>query len=198
MKLLNWWETHSHFFYIEDIEFRKISTSAGTFFLIRPFEIFQMWLFFLTSCNCFKSIRQMNEEPFVWSGPLLSLFSLINYRYRYWHLLLFDHLGAGCALDATTRGLKTAMVELGRVGLKICAWFLVSYKSLYYVPVFQIRIQSGQWIRSSRAKMTHKNRISKEISCFEVLNVLFWGLMAFPVAWTSLTEAFFYFWSSKS
>ncbi len=82
----------------------------------------------------------MNEEPFVWSGPLLSLFSQINYRYRYWHLILFDHLGAGCALDATTRGLKTALVELGRDGLEICAWFLVLYKKVVYVLVFRIRI----------------------------------------------------------
>jgi hypothetical protein len=32
-----------------------------------------------------------------------------------------------------------------------------------------IRIKSGY----SRAKITHKNRKSKEISCFEVLDVLF-------------------------
>jgi hypothetical protein len=43
--------------------------------------------------------------------PLLSPFLVNNYRYC--HFILFDHLGAGCALDATTRGLKTAMVELG-------------------------------------------------------------------------------------
>jgi hypothetical protein len=42
---------------------------------------------------------------------------------------------------------------------------------------------------SRKAKMTHKNRKSKEISCFEVLDVLFSGLKASPVAWTSFMEA---------
>ncbi len=115
----------------------------------------------------------MNEEPFVWSGPLLSLFRQINYRYRYWHLILFDHLGAGCALDATTRGLKTAMVELGRAGLEICAWFLVLCKSFYYVPVFQIRIQSGQWIRIQQSKNDFQKKFYVLCLCFEVLDVLF-------------------------
>ncbi len=42
---------------------------------------------------------------------------------------------------------------------------------------------------SRRAKMTHKNRKSTEFSCFEVLDVLFGGLKAFPVAWASFMEA---------
>ncbi len=37
-----------------------------------------------------------------------------------------------------------------------------------------------------RAKMTQKNRKSKEISCFEELEVLFLGLKASSVSWTSL------------
>jgi hypothetical protein len=46
------------------------------------------------------------------------------------------------------------------------------------------------WIRtgSRRAIITHKNRKSEEISCFELLNVLFRGLKASPVAWTSFME----------
>ncbi len=39
-----------------------------------------------------------------------------------------------------------------------------------------------------KAKMTHKIEKSKEISCFEVLDVLFRGLKASPVAWASLME----------
>jgi hypothetical protein len=39
--------------------------------------------------------------------------------------------------------------------------------------------------------MTHKNR-KKEISCFEVLDVLFWGLEASPVAWMSFMKAVFW------
>jgi hypothetical protein len=39
---------------------------------------------------------------------------------------------------------------------------------------------------SRRAKMNHKHR---EISCFEVLDVLFSGLKASPEAWTSFMEA---------
>jgi hypothetical protein len=48
------------------------------------------------------------------------------------------------------------------------------------------------WVAGSgsrRAKMTHKNRKKYEFSCFEVLDVLFWGLKASPVAWTSFMEA---------
>ncbi len=37
---------------------------------------------------------------------------------------------------------------------------------------------------SRRAKTTQKNSKNKEI-CFEVLHVLFWGLKASPVAWTT-------------
>ncbi len=42
---------------------------------------------------------------------------------------------------------------------------------------------------SRMAKMTHKNRNNLEISCFEVLYVLFWGLKAASVAWPSFMEA---------
>jgi hypothetical protein len=37
--------------------------------------------------------------------------------------------------------------------------------------------------------MTHKIEKSTECSCFEVLDVLFWGLKASPVAWASFMEA---------
>ncbi len=46
----------------------------------------------------------------------------------------------------------------------------------------KIRIQEGK-------KMTHKSRKRSEISCFEVLNVLFWGLKDSTVAWASFLEA---------
>jgi hypothetical protein len=36
--------------------------------------------------------------------------------------------------------------------------------------------------------MTHKNRKKYRIFMFEVLDVLFWGLKASPVAWTSFME----------
>ncbi len=41
---------------------------------------------------------------------------------------------------------------------------------------------------SRRTKMTHNNRKSTEFSCFEVLDALFWGLKASPVAWASFME----------
>ncbi len=47
-------------------------------------------------------------------------------------------------MDATTRGLKTAMVELGRDGLEICAWFLVLYKKV----VLCISVSDPDLIRS--------------------------------------------------
>jgi hypothetical protein len=39
--------------------------------------------------------------------------------------------------------------------------------------------------------MTHKKRkkVGKEISCFELLDVLFCGLKASPVAWASFIDA---------
>ncbi len=43
--------------------------------------------------------------------------------------------------------------------------------------------------RHGRAKMTNENRKNKEISCFEVLDFVFWGLKASSVAWTSFIEA---------
>jgi hypothetical protein len=48
------------------------------------------------------------------------------------------------------------------------------------------------WVAGSgsrRAKMTLKYRKSKEFSCFEVLDVLFWGLKASPVACAFFMEA---------
>jgi hypothetical protein len=49
------------------------------------------------------------------------------------------------------------------------------------------RIQSGQWIRIQEGK-NDPQKIGKffEMSCFEVLEVLFSGLKASSVAWTSL------------
>jgi hypothetical protein len=46
----------------------------------------------------------------------------------------------------------------------------------------RIRIQEGK-------KDSQKLKKRKEISCFEVLNVLFSGLTASPVAWASFVEA---------
>jgi hypothetical protein len=37
--------------------------------------------------------------------------------------------------------------------------------------------------------MAHNKEKSEEILCFEVLGVLFLGLRAFPLAWTSFMEA---------
>jgi hypothetical protein len=41
------------------------------------------------------------------------------------------------------------------------------------------------WVKEGKKKpkMTHKKEKSKEISCFELLDVLFLGLKASPVAW---------------
>jgi hypothetical protein len=63
-----------------------------------------------------------------------------------------------------------------------------------FLAVFHIRIQieSGQWIQirdPGGKKWTTKIEKSSEISCFEVLDVLFWGLKASPVAWTSFLKA---------
>ncbi len=66
----------------------------------------------------------------------------------------------------------------------------------YFRSVFRSRsrILSVQWIRtrnpdpdpeSGGQKWPTKIEKSYEISCFEVLDVLFWGLKASPVAWTS-------------
>jgi hypothetical protein len=42
---------------------------------------------------------------------------------------------------------------------------------------------------SRRAKMTTEVEKIKEISCFEVMDVLFWELKACFVTWTSFMEA---------
>ncbi len=71
--------------------------------------------------------------------------------------------------------------------------------------LIKISISDPDWIRiqlvrsvdpdsesgseSKRAKMTHKSRNFLENSCFEVLDVLFWGLKASSVAWKSFMEA---------
>jgi hypothetical protein len=44
--------------------------------------------------------------------------------------------------------------------------------------------------RPKEGKMTHINRKKvKKFLCFEVLDVLFWGLKASSVTWTSFMEA---------
>jgi len=47
----------------------------------------------------------------------------------------------------------------------------------------------GSGTGSRRAKKFNKNRKRTEFSCFEVLDVLFSGLKASPVAWPSFMEA---------
>jgi hypothetical protein len=42
---------------------------------------------------------------------------------------------------------------------------------------------------SRRAKITNKKRKKFKNLFFEFIDVLFWGLKASPVAWTSFTEA---------
>jgi hypothetical protein len=69
-------------------------------------------------------------------------------------------------------------------------WHLLARLALQK-PVFRILIQLGQWIRilirnPDPRGQRHKNRKRLQISCFEVLDVLFWGLKASPVAWMSL------------
>jgi hypothetical protein len=45
------------------------------------------------------------------------------------------------------------------------------------------------WIRIQESKNDpQKKKKSKEISCFELLDVLFLGLKASPVAWASFIE----------
>ncbi len=56
---------------------------------------------------------------------------------------------------------------LGRI--QLLAIFFGSFCHKYWN-----RIRIGSRSGSRRAKMTHKYRKSKELSCFEVLNVLFW------------------------
>ncbi len=52
---------------------------------------------------------------------------------------------------------------------------------LFFSPSFELPMKYiqyfGSWFR--RAKMTHKSRKKLEISCFEVLDVLFWGREGF-------------------
>ncbi len=49
--------------------------------------------------------------------------------------------------------------------------------------------KSGSGSGSRRIKITHKRRKNLEISCFEVLDVLFSELKASFVSWTSFMEA---------
>ncbi len=48
--------------------------------------------------------------------------------------------------------------------------------------VDSVRIQKPAPEPEGQKKMTHKNRKNQEITCFEVLDVLFWGLTASLVA----------------
>ncbi len=55
----------------------------------------------------------------------------------------------------------------------------------------ETKIEYNQWYGSGfrRAKISHKSRKNLEISCFEVLDGLFWGLKVSSVAWTFFMEA---------
>ncbi len=53
----------------------------------------------------------------------------------------------------------------------------------------RIRINLSCLIRIQEGKNDYKYRKSKEFSCFEVLDVLLWGLKASPVACASFMEA---------
>ncbi len=51
--------------------------------------------------------------------------------------------------------------------------------------VFKMRIQ----IKEGKNEITQKNRRRKKYSCVKLLDVLFWGLKASPIAWASFREA---------
>ncbi len=66
-------------------------------------------------------------------------------------------------------------------------WALVvNIRHFFIYRIFR-RCRSGS---GSRRAIWTTNRKSEEISCFEMLDVLFWGLKASPVAWTSFMEAY--------
>ncbi len=80
--------------------------------------------------------------------------------------------------------------------------YLNNYFLCVLLSVFRIRIKSAQWIRihiqirnpypdpdPGGQKWPAKTEKSLEISCFEVLDVLFWGMKASPVPWTSFMDA---------
>ncbi len=62
---------------------------------------------------------------------------------------------------------------------------------LFMAPVFlrDVCTISDPDPHSGEHRRLTKIEKSKEISCFEVLDVLFWGLKASPVAWKSFMEA---------
>ncbi len=77
--------------------------------------------------------------------------------------------------------------------IHICCTLL--YSTFSYFLEFYQRSQSGLWIRRIRIQIQEsKNdpQIQKKVknfSCFEVLDVLFWGLKASPLACAFFTKA---------
>ncbi len=77
----------------------------------------------------------------------------------------------------TNRSLVTFLASLLIFLLEITlCGNLISYRYI----IMQVQFQLPCFVKSLMAK---------EMSCFEVLDVLFWGLKASPVAWTSFMEA---------
>jgi hypothetical protein len=64
---------------------------------------------------------------------------------------------------------------------------VISFRFLAVVRI-RIRIQSGQWIRIQEGKNDLKNRKSSEISCFELLDVLFFRAEDFSCSLDVLNE----------
>jgi hypothetical protein len=82
-----------------------------------------------------------------------------------------------------------AGMEWGQAGFRIRIRIRIRINLLCWIRIL-IRIQIADPDPDPEGqKWPKKIEKSTEFSCFEVLDVLFWGLKASPVAWASFMEA---------
>ncbi len=93
----------------------------------------------------------------------------------------FQEARNGDRMYKTTCGSYSALMADPLCGISIGIWEAHISESFPYNAI-RIRIQEDKKYPKKIEKWTN-------ISCFEVPDVLFWGLRASPVAWTSFMEA---------
>jgi hypothetical protein len=138
------------------------------------------------------SIYQKKTELFSWRRPNLHVSNFMYFYLSWWP----NWPWPGHAISSCI-GLLQPFNGL----IRISSWtklkpLYVRYSSVSDPDPDWIRIGSGfhqvSWSGSRRPKMTHRNKkkLRNFMFWFEVLIVLFWGLIAFSVAWTSFMDAY--------
>ncbi len=149
-----------------------------TSFTLEPLTLWALWQY-MTLCKFFGSIETSAEvDPFERNNNTILVSKI--FMVTEWSVARLVTAVDVRALAARIhcRGCRPGQNRAG------------CHEQVLYLSIkFSVVDPDPHWFRSAgsgsrRAKLNLKKKKSEEISCFEVLDVLFWRRKASPVAWT--------------